>query len=184
MSDTRSFLERLRSDDDFRRAFAADPAAVLAREGIEPAALALPERIDPDRLAALLADERSGSEQSTDPQSLWDNFGLISWRGTAPGQDSTSTPPTEPLVVNSLAAIVIYGTSVTTAPVVVAGESRLSAQEGGQGSDWLSVEQLAGLRALARQGVDTLRFSVSGADGSRVEGLDASTVQALLSRLG
>ena len=44
--------------------------------------------------------------------------------------------------------------------------------------------RVARLRALARLPADQLRFAVIGADGERVEGLNADVLRAFVERLG
>lgn len=170
MSETMSeFVQRLHGDARFRKRFAGDPAGELRKAGLDPDAFELPERIDPDALAKRLdamlpsaTAEREGALDRLDAQQLWDEFGWIRWK---PGADTASIA----------VAVVIYGVSMVTSQtssVTVVGRQIHT------------VEQLARLRALARQPADQLRFAVIGADGERVEGLNADVLRAFVERLG
>jgi len=164
-----AFLTRLHKDRSFRERFAAEPAAVLAEAGVDADAFALPDKIDPDTLAARLerlfagAEPEPGGSQNVGeltPQELWDRHGAIAWKENYGPGDRKSAP-----------AMVIYGGFMA------------SSVRFGNTTGVMSVEQLAALRALSRQRPAQLTFSVTGADGARVDGLTAAAMNAFLSRL-
>jgi hypothetical protein len=178
-----AFVKRLHEDSAFRKRFASEPAAVLSEAGVDAAALALPAKIDEAKLAERLKNLFAGkAEAASDllaaapglkPQELWDRFGAIAW-----AREPTVT--TSVAVVNAVqnvsAAIVVYGTSFATSLVtstVLASRSPV-----------MSVDQVAAMRALAKQPAEELSFSITGPDGTRVDGVSAAALEAFLKRMG
>lgn len=178
--DAAGFVKRLHTDSQYRSRFAERPAEVLSEAGVDPEALALPGKIDEGalaaRLAKLFANEGSSISDPIDVtkysiQELWDRHGAIGWRTDLSAAASEPSNETRVTVTNA-AAIVIYGASIAVSVVSVGGRSGI-----------MSVDELAQLRALSRQPADQLTFSVTGPDGTKVEGITSDMLRAFLGRL-
>jgi hypothetical protein len=166
-------MNRLHKDEGFRRQFAAAPAKTLQENGLDPDLLSLPAHLDYAELTDRLNHVYKGPAADTAPagisaDQLWKRFGVIGLSKEANSQLAAAGDDPPPLV-----SIVIYGASIVTAPVVVAGK------EGGL----RDVDQLQTLRNLSQHSRDKLSFSVSGPNGLKAQNVSADMMSAFLKRV-
>ncbi len=155
-SSLNSLVSRLRADEGLRHRFVASPAAVLADEGFDVSKFNLPAALDAESLERRLA---ALDEDGADAWSV-----VETWRA--------DDPDTLPDVV--AVAIVIYGTSVVTGPVVVIGSGDTDKPD--------HATDLKALRALSRLPNDQVSFAVHGPDGLVANNLSRDVLEAYLSR--
>ena len=178
-----SFVGRLFRDKAFRSKFVNNPDKSLKDEGLDTGGLALPAKIDEQKLMEKLEAVFSGSSWhdgvappdigALTPDALWERFGIIGSKTTA--RDNAATTSAAAVVT----VVVVYGVSVVTSGVVVAGRQIPAALRGGV----LSVNQLKTMRELGRAAPDSLSFSIQGPDGVAVHDLGADALGAFLDRL-
>lgn len=178
-SDQTTFLSRLHADAAFRKRFVKDPESVLTEAGLDAAALDLPDKIDEAAFKAKLDAVFDGPEWAKDfarsdpakltTKELWERFGVI---GKLPGGPLAGRRDDAMIAL----AVVIYGTSLATS-----GGSHVSTS--GKGLPIASVEQMRLLRDLSRLPKSDLTFSVTGPDGTGIDGINAELLTAFLRRV-